>query len=59
MGKVNLEVLKSHLRKSADVLRGHIDAAAYNLMRISYDIETDSLAIHRKLFLIPKLIWML
>jgi type I restriction enzyme M protein len=29
MEKVNLEVLKSHLWKSADILRGHIDAADY------------------------------
>ena len=29
MGKVNLETLKSHLWKSADILRGHIDAADY------------------------------
>lgn len=29
MEKVNLEILKSHLWKSADILRGHIDAADY------------------------------
>jgi len=29
MKKVNLEVLKSHLWKSVDILRGHIDAADY------------------------------
>lgn len=29
MEKVNLESLKSHLWKSADILRGHIDAADY------------------------------
>jgi len=29
MGKINLETLKSHLWKSADILRGHIDAADY------------------------------
>ncbi|MBA7510090.1 hypothetical protein ES705_02065 [subsurface metagenome] len=29
MEKVNLEFLKSHLWKSADILRGHIDAADY------------------------------
>ncbi|MDH7511988.1 MAG: type I restriction-modification system subunit M [Clostridiales bacterium] len=29
MEKVNLELLKSHLWKSADILRGHIDAADY------------------------------
>jgi len=29
MDKVNLELLKSHLWKSADILRGHIDAADY------------------------------
>jgi len=29
MDKVNLEALKSHLWKSADILRGHIDAADY------------------------------
>lgn len=29
MEKVNLEMLKSHLWKSADILRGHIDAADY------------------------------
>ena len=29
MAKVNLETLKSHLWKSADILRGHIDAADY------------------------------
>ena len=27
MGRINLETLKSHLWKSADILRGHIDAA--------------------------------
>jgi len=26
---INLEVLKTHLWKSADILRGHIDAADY------------------------------
>jgi len=29
MEKINLELLKSHLWKSADILRGHIDAADY------------------------------
>ncbi len=29
MERVNLEILKSHLWKSADILRGHIDAADY------------------------------
>lgn len=29
MEKVNLELLKTHLWKSADILRGHIDAADY------------------------------
>ncbi|MEA3421883.1 MAG: type I restriction-modification system subunit M N-terminal domain-containing protein, partial [Acidobacteriota bacterium] len=29
MEKINLEVLKTHLWKSADILRGHIDAADY------------------------------
>jgi len=29
MEKINLETLKSHLWKSADILRGHIDAADY------------------------------
>ncbi len=29
MEKVNLDLLKSHLWKSADILRGHIDAADY------------------------------
>lgn len=29
MEKINLEALKSHLWKSADILRGHIDAADY------------------------------
>ena len=29
MEKLNLEVLKTHLWKSADILRGHIDAADY------------------------------
>ncbi len=29
MGKINLEALESHLWKSADILRGHIDAADY------------------------------
>ena len=29
MEKVDLEILKSHLWKSADILRGHIDAADY------------------------------
>ncbi len=29
MDKVSLEILKSHLWKSADILRGHIDAADY------------------------------
>jgi type I restriction enzyme M protein len=29
MERVNLELLKSHLWKSADILRGHIDAADY------------------------------
>lgn len=29
MKKINLEALKSHLWKSADILRGHIDAADY------------------------------
>ncbi|MBW2184479.1 MAG: type I restriction-modification system subunit M N-terminal domain-containing protein, partial [Deltaproteobacteria bacterium] len=29
MEKISLETLKSHLWKSADILRGHIDAADY------------------------------
>lgn len=29
MTKINLEILESHLWKSADILRGHIDAADY------------------------------
>ena len=29
MAKINLETLESHLWKSADILRGHIDAADY------------------------------
>ncbi len=29
MGKINLEMLESHLWRSADILRGHIDAADY------------------------------
>lgn len=29
MAKMNLETLESHLWKSADILRGHIDAADY------------------------------
>lgn len=53
MEKLNLEKLKSHLWKSADILRGHIDAADYKnyifgllfLKRLSdcFDEETDKL----------------
>ncbi len=50
MEKVNLETLKSHLWKSADILRGHIDAADYKnyifgflfLKRISDVFEEES-----------------
>ena len=53
MGKIGLETLKSHLWKSADILRGHIDAADYKnyifgllfLKRISdvFDEEAEKL----------------
>lgn len=53
MAKINLETLESHLWKSADILRGHIDAADYKnyifgllfLKRISdvFDEEVESI----------------
>ena len=56
MEKVNLETLKSHLWKSADILRGHIDAADYKnyifgllfLKRISDVFEEEVEKIIRK-----------
>jgi type I restriction enzyme M protein len=56
MAKINLETLESHLWKSADILRGHIDAADYKnyifgllfLKRISDCFEEEAEKIFRE-----------